>query len=102
MNITLYPFVMGLGFLMPLSLAVSYWAFYLFWQFQRIIGSQLGLQSLPGFPYPMAQVRGVWIALLLYVAWGGRQYFQQVLRQGKLLTGMERRRKNGNLPLGEV
>ena len=82
MNITLYPFVMGLGFLMPLSLAVSYWAFYLFWQFQRIIGSQLGLQSLPGFPYPMAQVRGVWIALLLYVAWGGRQYFQRVLRQG--------------------
>jgi hypothetical protein len=82
MNITLYPFVMGLGFLMPLSLAVSYWSFYLFWQFQRIIGSQLGLQSLPGFPYPIAQVRGVWIALLLYAAWGGRQYFQQVLRQG--------------------
>ena len=86
MNITLYPFVMGLGFLMPLSLAVSYWSFYLFWQFQRIIGSQLGFQSLPGFPYPMAQVRGVWIALLLYVIWGGRKYFQKVLKQG--ITGI--------------
>ncbi len=92
MNITLYPFVMGLGFLMPLSLAVSYWAFYLFWQFQRIVGSQLGFQSLPGFPYPMAQVRGVWIALLLYVAWGGRQYFKRVLREA-ILSVLQR--KNG-------
>ena len=35
MNITLYPFVIGLGFLMPLSLAFSYWSFYLFWQIRR-------------------------------------------------------------------
>ena len=71
MNITLYPFVIGLGFLMPLSLAFSYWFFYLFWQAQRVIGSHLGLSGLPGFPYPMAQVRGVWIGLLLFALWGG-------------------------------
>ncbi len=85
MNITLYPFVIGLGFLMPLSLAFSYWSFYLFWQMQRIIGSQLGLSNLPGFPYPMAQVRGVWIGLLFFAIWGGRQHLLQVLR--KSLTG---------------
>ena len=85
MNITLYPFVIGLGFLMPLSLAFSYWSFYLFWQMQRIIGSQLGLSNLPGFPYPMAQVRGVWIGLLFFAILGGRQHLLQVLR--KSLTG---------------
>ena len=85
MNVTLYPFVIGLGFLMPLDLVFSYWAFYLFWQAQRIMGSYLGLASLPGFPYPMAQVRGVWIGLLLFALWGGRKHFARVLR--KALTG---------------
>ena len=85
MNITLYPFVIGLGFLMPLSLAFSYWFFYLFWQAQRVIGSQLGLSSLPGFPYPMAQVRGVWIGLLLFALWGGRKHFVRVFL--KAFTG---------------
>ncbi|RME49375.1 MAG: hypothetical protein D6791_00900 [Chloroflexi bacterium] len=81
MNITLYPFVIGLGFLMPLSLAFSYWAFYLFWQAQRVLGSQLGLAALPGFPYPTAQVRGVWMGLLLFALWGGRRHFARVLRK---------------------
>lgn len=85
MNITLYPFVIGLGFLMPLSLAFSYWFFYLFWQAQRVIGSHLGLSGLPGFPYPMAQVRGVWIGLLLFALLGGRKHLVRVLR--KAFTG---------------
>lgn len=85
MNITLYPFVIGLGFLMPLSLAMSYWAFYFVWQGERVLGSQLGMASLPGFPYPTAQVRGVWIGLLLFALWGGRRHFIRVLR--KAITG---------------
>ena len=85
MNITLYPFVIGLGFLMPLDLVFSYWAFYLFWQAQRVMGSYAGIASLPGFPYPMAQVRGVWIGLLLFALWAGRKHFVRVFK--KALTG---------------
>ena len=85
MNITLYPFVIGLGFLMPLDLVFSYWAFYLFWQAQRVMGSYAGLSSLPGFPYPMAQVRGVWIGLLLFALWAGRKHFARVFL--KAFTG---------------
>ncbi|HIE27192.1 TPA: hypothetical protein EYP66_07895 [Candidatus Poribacteria bacterium] len=81
MNITLYPFVIGLGFLMPLDLVFSYWAFYLFWQAQRVMGSYAGIASLPGFPYPMAQVRGVWIGLLLFALWAGRKHFARVFKQ---------------------
>ena len=87
MNVTLYPFVIGLGFLMPLDLVFSYWAFYLFWQAQRVMGSYLGLSSLPGFPYPMAQVRGVWIGLLLFALWGGRKHFVRVFL--KAFTGQD-------------
>jgi hypothetical protein len=89
MNVTLYPFAIGLGFLMPLSLAFSYWIFYLFWQAQRVIGSHLGLSSLPGFPYPMAQVRGVWMGLLLFALWGGRKHFARVLKKAFTSRGID-------------
>ena len=89
MNVTLYPFVIGLGFLMPLDLVFSYWAFYLFWQAQRIMGSYLGLSSLPGFPYPMAQVRGVWIGLLLFALWGGRKHFARVFLKAFTGSGVD-------------
>ena len=85
MNITLYPFVIGLGFIMPLDLVFSYWAFYLFWQAQRVMGSYAGIANLPGFPYPMAQVRGVWIGLLLFALWAGRKHFASVFK--KAFTG---------------
>ncbi len=89
MNITLYPFVIGLGFLMPLSLAFSYWMFYLFWQGQRVLGSHIGLASLPGFPYPMAQVRGVWMGLLLFALWGGRRHFARAFRKALMGHGID-------------
>ena len=89
MNITLYPFVIGLGFIMPLDLVFSYWAFYLFWQAQRVMGSYSGIASLPGFPYPMAQVRGVWIGLLLFAIWAGRKHFARVFKQAFTRRGID-------------
>jgi len=75
---TFYPFAIGLGYLMPLDLLVSTWLFHLFWQFERIVGSAAGFASLPGFPYAEAQVRGAWIALLVFAIWIGRKYFLNV------------------------
>ncbi len=76
---TFYPFAIGLAYLMPLDLLVSTWIFHLFWQAERVIGSAAGLASLPGFPYADAQVRGAWIALLIFAIWIGRKYFQNVI-----------------------
>ena len=75
---TFYPFAVGLCYLMPLDLIASTWLFHLFWQAERVIGSVAGLASLPGFPYYEAQVRGGWIALLVFAIWIGRRYFLNV------------------------
>ena len=47
----LYPFVIGLGFLIPLDLSFSCWFFFWFWKLQLIVGQMVGLSHLPGFPY---------------------------------------------------
>ncbi len=76
---TFYPFAIGLCYLMPLDLIASTWFFHLFWQAERVIGSAAGMASLPGFPYYDEQVRGAWIALLVFALWIGRRYFLRVL-----------------------
>lgn len=79
--ISFYPFVIGLGFLMPLDLAISTWFFYLFWKIQLVFGSLTGLNSLPGYPFPTQQVGGTWIALLLFALWIGRNYFINLIKK---------------------
>ena len=78
---TFYPFAIGMAYLMPLDLIASTWFFHLFWQLERVIGSAMGLASLPGFPYYEAQVRGGWVALLIFAIWIGRRYFLNVVVQ---------------------
>ncbi len=82
---TFYPFAIGMGYLMPLDLIASTWLFHVFWQLERVAGSTMGLASLPGFPYAEAQVRGGWIALLIFAIWIGRKHFRGVI------TGMFRK-----------
>jgi len=75
-----YPFMIGLGYFIPLDLSFSYWFFYLFWKAQFVVGSIMGLQSLPEFPYPYAQVYGALMGLVIIVFWTSRKYLFQVLR----------------------
>ncbi|MFC1719435.1 DUF6785 family protein [Candidatus Poribacteria bacterium] len=75
------PFAIGLGYLMPLEMSFSIWFFYLFWKLERVIGSALGLFSLPGFPYYGPQGLGAYLALVLFALIGGRRYFYAILRR---------------------
>ena len=84
---TFYPFAIGMGYLMPLDLIVSTWFFHLFWQLERVVGSAMGFAGLSQFPYEGAQVRGGWIALLLFAVWLGRRHFKAVIVQ--VLKGTE-------------
>ncbi len=61
--IRFYPFVIGLGFLIPLDLSFSCWSFYLIYKLQLIVGSAMGLRSLPRFPYGNEQAAGAYIGL---------------------------------------
>jgi hypothetical protein len=75
-----YPFMIGLGYFIPLDLSFSYWFFYLFWKVQFVMGSIMGLQGLPEFPYPYAQVYGALMGLVIIVFWTSRRYLFQTLK----------------------
>ncbi|MBD3183227.1 hypothetical protein GF312_13105 [Candidatus Poribacteria bacterium] len=79
--ISFYPFAIGLGFFIPLDLAFSCWFFFWFWRFQRVIGSALGLRSLPGFPYMNEQASGGYIALAIIALWISRNHIAAVFRK---------------------
>ncbi len=72
-----YPFAIGLGFLMPLDLAMSFWAFYLFWGLQRVFFSATGWTTAIGFQ--TEQRAGAWIGIGLLALLTSRREIQKVL-----------------------
>lgn len=79
--VPLYPFVIGLGFLLPLDLSFSIWFFYIFRKLQFVFGSAMGMRSLPGFPYQFDQAIGAWIALFLAALWVTRRHLVYVFKK---------------------
>jgi hypothetical protein len=58
--ITLLPFGVGLGFLMPVDLTLSCWVFYLVWKVERVLAAMTGWWGLPRFPYAEEQQFGAY------------------------------------------
>ena len=77
--IGVFPFVVGLAFFIPLNLSFSCWMFWIFWRFERILGSVLGLGSLPGFPYEPEQSHGAYLGLCALALWMSRKHLKMVL-----------------------
>ncbi|MDA1191423.1 MAG: hypothetical protein O3A46_07030 [Candidatus Poribacteria bacterium] len=77
-TIAFYPYVIGLGFFIPLDLSFSAWFFYWMWKMQEVLASALGLRSLPGFPYVTDQTGGGYLALGLLALWVTRKHFRNV------------------------
>lgn len=85
-----YPFAVGLAFLMPLDLSFSCWFFYFFRKAQLILGSLLGFQSLPGFPYLKPQASGAYVGLCVIALFQSRRYIMSVLKKALVgNTGMD-------------
>ncbi len=76
--IYVYPFAMGLGYLMPLQLSLSFWAFYLFWGGQRIFFSATGWT--PAIAFQTEQRGGAWLGLGLLALLTSRRQIFAVLR----------------------
>ena len=76
-----YPFVVGLGYLLPLDLLFSCWAFYLFWKAQLILSRHFALDVTPEFPFVREQSFGGYMAILVFVLWNGRHYFAEVMKR---------------------
>jgi hypothetical protein len=76
-NISFYPFIIGLMFFTPLDLSFSCWFFYVVGRLQRVLVSAMGFRSV----YTYEQSIGAWIALGLIPLWMGRRYFWQMARK---------------------
>jgi len=77
-TINLYPFVIGLAFFLPTDLAFSCWFFFVLFKAQMVITAAIGLQELPGFPFPNEQAAGGYIALGLWAIWLARRHLRGV------------------------
>lgn len=77
--ISFYPFMIGLGLLMPLDWLFSAWFFYLFWKAQLVIASAMAWDQDPRFPYTNNQAFGAYAAFFLTTIWLSRGYLTQVL-----------------------
>jgi len=84
-----YPFLIGIGYFIPLDLSFSYWFFYLFWKAQFIVGSIMGVHGLPEFPYPYAQVYGALMGLIIILLWTCRRHLVYVLKAVSQRQGMD-------------
>ncbi|MAF12973.1 hypothetical protein CMK11_21185 [Candidatus Poribacteria bacterium] len=76
--VPLYPFVIGLGYLLPLDLSFSMWFFYLFARFQQVFVAASGLR-FPGAPFLSEQSIGGWMAVFFAAVWATRGHLRSVI-----------------------
>ncbi|MCL5283918.1 MAG: hypothetical protein M1330_04315 [Armatimonadetes bacterium] len=85
--ISFYPFMIGLGVLLPLDFLFSCWFFYLFWKGESIITVAMAWDRDPRFPYANDQAFGAYISFCIYSIWLSRGYLKQVIRTALGLPG---------------
>jgi len=78
--ISWYPFLVGLGMLLPLDFLFSAWFFYWFWKAEMVLTVALGWDKDPRFPYIQEQSFGAYMAFLIFTAVLARGYFKEVLK----------------------
>ena len=84
--ISFYPFLIGVGALMPVDFLFSCWFFYLFWKAERIIAAALGFTATrPDFPYIDQQAFGAYMVFFLFAVWHSRRHLVAAWR--KVLGG---------------
>jgi hypothetical protein len=76
-----YPFMIGLGMLLPLDFLFSAWFFFLYWKALAIVTVMLAYDSDPRAPYTNMQAFGAYIAFVATSVWLSRGYLRQVWRR---------------------
>jgi hypothetical protein len=73
-----YPFMIGMGYLMPADFLFSCWFFYLFWKVEAVLSTALGWDKIPQFPFANYQAFGAYALFGLHALWIGRGYLKGV------------------------
>jgi hypothetical protein len=76
----LFPFAIGIGFLLPVDLLFSCWFFVLFWKVERVLASAWGytLREYEGFPDVHQQMLGGYIGICAFSLWVSRGHLRRV------------------------
>ena len=77
---TFYPFMIGIGMLMPMDFLFSSWFFYLVWKLQHVVVVANAWDADPRMPYDNYQAFGAYFLFLVSTLWLSRTYFTQVVR----------------------
>lgn len=75
---SMYPFVVGLGYLLPADLSFSCWFFYLMWKIQMVVTRAMAWDAVPNFPFIRHQAFGGYVGIILMLTWSGKAYLKQV------------------------
>jgi hypothetical protein len=78
--ISWYPFMIGVGMLMPLDFLFSAWFFFLYWKALAVVTVALGYDADPRAPYTNMQAFGAYMAFVVFSVWLSRGYLRQVWR----------------------
>jgi hypothetical protein len=79
--LTLFPFAVGLGYLMPVELLVSFWVFFVVWKLEKVTVAAFGLpMGLHQWPFLDEQAFGCYAAIVLYAIWAMRAHLAGVWR----------------------
>jgi hypothetical protein len=79
-NLSFYPFIIGLSFLIPLDLSISLCIFYLLHKAQFVSGAVVGWSEIPNYPFVRDQQFGAGAAILMAALWTSREHLRQVWR----------------------
>jgi len=77
--VSFYPFVIGMGLLLPVELSFSCWAFFWFFKAERVVSVARGM-AVPGAPWILEQSFGGFLGLSLFALWIGRTYLWRTVR----------------------
>ena len=77
--LTYYPFMVGLGLLMPLDFLFSSWFFYIFWKLQAVVVVANAWDADPRMPYANYQAMGAYLLFFVGTLWISRHYFGHVV-----------------------
>ena len=89
-RLSLYPFAIGILFLMPLDMLFSTIFFCGMKRVELMLGRIVGWDSLARFPFQGEQVLGGFLGLCVFLFWTGKEHFKGVIKsafEGSVVTG---------------
>jgi hypothetical protein len=80
--LTLFPFVVGMGYLLPIELLMSFWVFFGVWKLESVVAKSLGLPlGRHQWPFFDEQALGCYLAIVAFALFAMRGHLREVLRE---------------------